>query len=215
MFLQRISNENSTKLCACCWQVTKEFHMYFTKIKTVWEQESHNLKEIKIEKDIDPNEMFFNISNVFDTVKLEHSVQSSDNCPEANIGEESNLSFVSKSESIELDEPPIKSKRKRSKRKTTKKRKPKATKINIKTRTIEEQTERKLKLEFEDQQIRDYFTMNCDVCGDHFNTFLDIQNHFKEKHQIVGYLACCGKRLKRRGAVLDHISRHVNPDLFK
>lgn len=155
--------------------------------------------------------MFFNISNVFDNanqVKLESSFQSSVNCPEANMGDESN--FLSSASQSDDPEPLLKSKRTRSKR-----TKLKATKRIQKTRTIEEQAAKMLKLETEDQQIRDYFKMSCDVCGEHFNTFSDIQNHFKQKHLIIGYLACCGKRLKRRGAVLDHISRHVNPDLFK
>lgn len=223
--------------------MTKEFHEYFTKIQTLWDKETRNLEHIKIE-DSEPYEIFFNISNdcgVANQVKLESSFQSSVNCTVTDIGDENHcVSSVSQSESIESDEPITKPKRTRSKTKTSKKHNPKSTKIKLQSQTIYEQTkkptkiiklrapkipqhsetieelaQKSAKIENENQQIREYFKMNCDVCGDYFETFQDIKNHFREKHQSVGYLACCGKRLKRRRALLEHISRHVNPDLFK
>lgn len=215
---QNIENEISTKLCACCWQVTKRFHVHFTKIQKLWDRESHNLKEIKIEMNLEHNEISPFLSNVFDAmdqVKLESSSQASGNCD--TLSEENHcMAFdnVSQTGSIESDEPisKLRTKYKRTASKTTK---PKVTKIPLKYKTVEEQTQKRAKLEIEDQQIREYFKMNCDVCEDHFETFLDIKNHYKDKHQSVGYLTCCGKKFIRRGACLSHISRHVNPDLFK
>lgn len=166
---------------------------------------------------IEPNESSC-ISNVFDTgdqVKLETSSQASGLCD--TLSEENHFityDNVSQTESTEPDEPLIKL-RTRSKRKTCKTAKPKVTKTPEKYKTIKEQTQKRAKVEIEDQQIREYFKMNCDVCGYHFQTFLDIKSHYKDKHQSVGYLTCCGKKFIRRGGCLAHISRHVNPDLFK
>lgn len=212
------ADESSTKLCTCCWQVTREFHVYFSKIKTLWDQESHNPKVIKIEMNIEPNETSSNISNVFDTVdqvKLENTFQALDNCDI--ISDENHLMAHDNASQTETesDEPTTKLRTSRSKRRTSKTIQTKATKIQLKYKTREEQAQKRVKFEIEDQQIREYFKLNCDVCGDHFETFSDIKSHYKDKHQSVGYLTCCGKKFIRRGGCLAHISRHVNPDLFK
>lgn len=162
---------------------------------------------------IETNESPYN-SNVFETmdqVKLECSFQASG---DSDTLSEENHDNISQTESIESDEPTTKL-RTRSKKTKSKPNKPKITKILSKCKTVEEQARKRVKLEIEEQQIREYFKMNCDVCGDHFDTFLGIKNHYKDKHQSVGYLTCCGKKFIRRGACLAHISRHVNPDLFK
>lgn len=208
---QNIEEGTSVKICACCWHVTIEFHAYYSKIKSLWDKESLNLIEIKIEMNVEPNEVSFNTSNDFytlDQVKLESTLQALDN----NIGDKNDFlasDKVSESESIESDEPTAKSKRTRSKRTT----KQKLSKMQLKSNV--ESDQKRVKLDIEDQQIREYFKMDCDVCGDHFETFVEIKNHYKDKHQAVGYLTCCGKKFVRRGGCLSHISRHVNPDLFK
>lgn len=67
----------------------------------------------------------------------------------------------------------------------------------------------------DDAKIREYFTMSCDICNEPFETFRTAQKHYRAVHKSPGYIICCGKRFKRRGSAMDHISYHLNPDLFR
>ncbi len=68
----------------------------------------------------------------------------------------------------------------------------------------------------EDAQIREFFSMICEICSDvEFETFMKAKNHYRTVHNTVGYLTCCGKKFLRRGRVLDHIYRHLNPDAYR
>lgn len=67
----------------------------------------------------------------------------------------------------------------------------------------------------EDAQIREFFSMVCEICSDKFETFIKAKNHYRLVHNTVGYLSCCGKKFNRRGRVLDHIYRHLNPDAYR
>lgn len=67
----------------------------------------------------------------------------------------------------------------------------------------------------EDAQIREFFSMVCEICSDKFETFIKAKNHYRIVHNTVGYLTCCGKKFLRRGRVLDHIHRHLNPDAYR
>ncbi|KAJ6641732.1 Transcription factor grauzone, partial [Pseudolycoriella hygida] len=65
-----------------------------------------------------------------------------------------------------------------------------------------------------DYQVREYFHMKCDICGDPFETYRSAQKHYRAAHKIEGYLICCGQKFHRRGRVLNHIKYHLNPDEF-
>lgn len=67
----------------------------------------------------------------------------------------------------------------------------------------------------EDAQIREFFSMECEICSDRFETFVKAKNHYRIVHNKAGYLTCCGKKFRRRGRVLEHIHRHLNPDAFR
>lgn len=67
----------------------------------------------------------------------------------------------------------------------------------------------------EDAQIREFFNMECEICSDRFETFVKAKNHYRIVHNTAGYLTCCGKKFLRRGRVLDHIHRHLNPDAYR
>lgn len=68
----------------------------------------------------------------------------------------------------------------------------------------------------EDGRIREFFSMVCEICNDvEFETFVKAKNHYRNVHNTAGYLSCCGKKFLRRGRVLDHIHRHLNPDAYR
>lgn len=70
-----------------------------------------------------------------------------------------------------------------------------------------------------DKKLADYFRMNCDICSEKLESMVDIQQHFKNRHNINrGYLICndCGKRkYKMRKPIIDHLTWHCDPNAFK
>lgn len=73
----------------------------------------------------------------------------------------------------------------------------------------------RIKVQEEDATIRQYFTMECDACSEPLETFKHAKKHYRTVHKVLGYLRCCGKKFVRRGAVLNHIFYHLNPEAFR
>lgn len=67
-----------------------------------------------------------------------------------------------------------------------------------------------------DSPIRKFFDLNCVMC-DHpaFLTFTLMKKHMENKHNTIGYVTCCNKKLYRREAIMEHISYHLNPNQFE
>lgn len=61
--------------------------------------------------------------------------------------------------------------------------------------------------------------MSCDACSVEFKlcskSLKNATSHYKKEHQIIGYLKCCGLKLKQDVTVNDHIKWHQNPNIFK
>lgn len=72
-------------------------------------------------------------------------------------------------------------------------------------KTIREEQNREL-----NGQIREFYTMKCDLCsvGD-FDTLLDVKRHYRREHQTTGYLKCCDKQFYLRCELLDHMRFHI------
>lgn len=67
-----------------------------------------------------------------------------------------------------------------------------------------------------DSPIREFFDLNCTLC-EHpaFLTFTLMKKHMENKHNTIGYVTCCNKKLYRREAIMEHISYHLNPNQFE
>lgn len=202
-------DENCAKMCSRCWTVTKEFNNFYLEVQQQWNRKSFKSDAIKMEVSIEPNDISLNFYEYETeaTDKLVSGIQKL----EDEIFQGENRNFSSDDSHTESSEPEYKPTRVKRTAKVYKKSSPKLPK---KTTAIDH-NQKKLNMDAENQTIREYFKMNCDVCNEHFENFLDIKTHFRQKHKSTGYLTCCGKRFFRRGGLLDHISRHVNPNKFK
>lgn len=69
----------------------------------------------------------------------------------------------------------------------------------------------------DDVKIGEFFKLDCQECSEKsFPTFLAVKTHFRLNHATDrGYIACCNKKLFRKGAVLEHLEWHTNPDAFR
>lgn len=70
--------------------------------------------------------------------------------------------------------------------------------------------------EMENDQIRQFCNMFCDLCSTtQFGNFADANSHYRECHEILGYLVCCNLKLSPRNQVIKHIQIHINPESVK
>lgn len=68
---------------------------------------------------------------------------------------------------------------------------------------------RRERIDMENQQIRNFFRMNCELCDLTFYTMKEATMHYRKQHKQAGYLVCCDKRFFRRCLALDHINHHI------
>ncbi|KFB44561.1 AGAP005481-PA-like protein [Anopheles sinensis] len=59
-----------------------------------------------------------------------------------------------------------------------------------------------------DQRIKDFFTLECEVCSAPLEDFAQLQEHYQQVHGTRGYIRCCNKQFFHRYTLLDHIAVH-------
>ncbi|XP_053687995.1 transcription factor grauzone-like [Sabethes cyaneus] len=217
--------------CVCeeCWEQVKLFHMFYLAVR-----KAHNEKRISIQEDkfnielevetqfpaktasikTEPSEKavvrsftipspakeMFEINGKNDGVVLEEEhlefseYLSSDTIIEGRISESGDPADESAAENFN-EEFECKSIRKTGK-----------TKHNNKA--IE-------KIENEDLKIADHCKLQCEECALCFTRFLEFKRHFREVHQTRAYVTCCNRKFSKRFRLVEHVTRHVNPNAFK
>lgn len=88
---------------------------------------------------------------------------------------------------------------------------------NTEVHSLKVETNQKLKnnVPTEDQLIKDYAFMNCDLCSFQFESFAQAKRHYSSQHNVSGYLFCCKRKYRNRIKLLDHVKTHSKPDEFK
>lgn len=66
-----------------------------------------------------------------------------------------------------------------------------------------------------DELLRRYMSMVCDLCGDAFDTFEEAIQHHEQQHAGPGYVICCGKKYKKKPRAVLHCHWHENPRQFE
>uniref|UniRef100_A0A182MQT8 Transcription factor grauzone n=1 Tax=Anopheles culicifacies TaxID=139723 RepID=A0A182MQT8_9DIPT len=59
-----------------------------------------------------------------------------------------------------------------------------------------------------DQLIKDFFTLECEICSAPLESFVMLLDHYRCAHDTRGYVRCCGKQFFRRYILVDHIAAH-------
>lgn len=58
--------------------------------------------------------------------------------------------------------------------------------------------------------VAEPYRMQCDLCSKTFKTFHRVQTHYQMKHNMNGYVMCCGDQFFEKDLLVDHILMHVN-----
>ncbi|XP_068143854.1 transcription factor grauzone isoform X2 [Drosophila tropicalis] len=65
----------------------------------------------------------------------------------------------------------------------------------------------------DEELIKRYIVMGCELCIFLAEDFDGIREHFKEKHPDERpYIKCCGRKLNKRCLIQEHARRHENPE---
>ncbi|XP_035904952.1 zinc finger protein OZF-like [Anopheles stephensi] len=59
-----------------------------------------------------------------------------------------------------------------------------------------------------DRLIKDFFTLECEICSAPLDSFVTLLDHYRQAHSTRGYVRCCGKQFFRRYILVDHIAAH-------
>ena len=70
-------------------------------------------------------------------------------------------------------------------------------------------------LQLNEENVRLYFTMSCEMCIATFENFDGAKKHYRSIHKIPGFLRCCGRKFLRSSAVREHLIHHINPEAFR
>nr|XP_019533176.2 transcription factor grauzone [Aedes albopictus] len=68
----------------------------------------------------------------------------------------------------------------------------------------------------EDELIRKYCSLGCELCDFVGATFSKLQVHYKNAHDgAQGFAVCCTRKFSKKSRLYEHVCVHENPDHFK
>lgn len=80
-----------------------------------------------------------------------------------------------------------------------------------KTSHFKSQRSTPIKIDPEDDlKIKQIANMFCDICEHPLQSFSHSRSHYRNEHNTIGYLICCGKKFKQRNRLVDHMNTHFN-----
>ncbi|ALC49247.1 CG2889 [Drosophila busckii] len=65
-----------------------------------------------------------------------------------------------------------------------------------------------------EEAIASYMNADCDLCEFSTKYLSELKTHFLEVHKQDAYVKCCNKVFNRASKLMDHIRKHLNPQLF-
>jgi hypothetical protein len=207
-------------ICKQCWKKTNDFHLFYCEVESNQSNlQQHpildvvlddfnvlNKNDIKYETTatIDDCEVDTVKESIYDVVKVESFSDDWDY---------ENKSIIEDTEKNVEENPLTKEKVKRTK----------TTNKNLENLSVESPNSKNVKRKrflinsSEQQNLLQFFKMQCDLCDRKFKSWNDAKNHYREQHEIKGYLVCycCNEKFNILFRILDHIAYCINPEAFK
>ncbi|KAJ6626762.1 Transcription factor grauzone [Pseudolycoriella hygida] len=204
------SEELSECICQICWRNTKNFHIFYEEVELLQEEYWNSVKTAGTNVCTDfikqePSDTELHIEET----ELETSVVN---------GKETDSNNCDNSKHIEIIPAPAKYVEEQQQ---TQREMHVVSSGSSAIKVVKPKKERKpnpyeyrVNNDYLDAQLHVYFSMQCEICGDPFQTYRNVQKHYRIAHKVKGYLSCCGQKFDNRGRVLNHIDYHSNPDAF-
>ncbi|KAJ6641729.1 Transcription factor grauzone [Pseudolycoriella hygida] len=207
-----IKAESSEFLCQICWNSTRTFHVFYEQVKLLHEDYWNSVDSDFFAELIkqEPSDIELQLDGTeIQPLDVTLDVCKTETIDTTDYNSEQIETFPTPSRD-EANEKPPRKKRKIEDLEENKNKTAKKPKVEIKLN----KNGHRVNDEYFDDQVRQYFNMKCDVCGDPFETYRSSQKHYRIVHSMKGYLICCGSKFRRRGAVLGHIKFHVDPNAY-
>ncbi|KAG4067427.1 hypothetical protein HA402_009664 [Bradysia odoriphaga] len=194
-------------LCKVCWEQTKAFHEFYERVeqfqKSYWESIKSdgggNDETIVIEPDL----TIVKCEETELTLQVIDSQLNEEDDSDYNDDDTSKTPQTSSDNSQSSDKP---SQRDYNRKVSTGRDISSFSQSDkVTNQKIREEQNKEL-----NGQIREWFTMKCDICDeDEFDTWYGVKRHYRNVHQTIGYLKCCDQKFHRRCKLLDHIRQHI------
>ncbi|KXJ71427.1 hypothetical protein RP20_CCG020606 [Aedes albopictus] len=81
-------------------------------------------------------------------------------------------------------------------------------KAGCKALTPEEMAER-------DEVIQKFCTLICEKCGFGAENFYYLEKHYRNEHDLLGYVVCCNRKYFKKRKLYEHCLSHINPELYR
>lgn len=190
-------DQENNHVCQKCWRITVDFHDLYEIVQAADEKLTALHPAIKDDESVWP---------VVDQTVAAHIVKEE---PIDDIIVEPNVSEIEEIDPKDeiLEETTVQKRRLG--------RPPKSstpTVISPKTAKANESIIDHRQSDLQDQQIREFFEMTCEICKLSFHTMRQAIQHYRKSHNQAGYLVCCEKKFFRRCLAVDHIRLHINPN---
>lgn len=199
----------STSICGTCWSITENFHRLYETVQLAEANLSNYECQVDSPAEMDTIDNYTEYHQPVDDDFVSHDVKPS--MDDENIVEEVVIINHQQQQLIEFKEEVVKEEEMIDEEEviatsSSTKSSPRM-KIAISQEDIQRRRER---IDDENQQIRDFFRMNCELCDLTFNTMKEATMHYRKQHKQAGYLVCCEKKFFRRCLALDHINHHIS-----
>lgn len=56
--------------------------------------------------------------------------------------------------------------------------------------------------------------MKCEMCSKELTSWSEAKFHYKNSHRLEGFIRCCGRKIKKKHVMIDHIYWHQDPNMF-
>lgn len=73
----------------------------------------------------------------------------------------------------------------------------------------------KRKMKQWDEDIRTFKPLKCELCEETTDLFQELMTHYRQIHDTVGFMECCGQKFQLRYKYHEHIATHMNPDAHR
>lgn len=199
----------SSVICVPCWTVIRDFHLYCCKVTTAQRDLLTDVIFVKhqtISSNI-PSLYGSGLELLTFTSDSECRLDKSGDQPECKVEIHSDASNATDSDTPLLECNPEEPKSSEKKRKHVD--------LSVKRSTDTAKSTNKQNYKLENEQIRQFCTMACELCTESFDSFRTALRHYRECHSHKGYLVCCDQKFFKRFKVVEHIQKHLNPEAFR
>uniref|UniRef100_A0A182PV69 C2H2-type domain-containing protein n=1 Tax=Anopheles epiroticus TaxID=199890 RepID=A0A182PV69_9DIPT len=66
-----------------------------------------------------------------------------------------------------------------------------------------------------ERMVLQRYKLTCDLCSKPLTDFSELSKHYRQQHNVAGYLRCCNKKIVKKCWMIEHLQLHIDPDAFR